>query len=98
MGIVAFISGKRYELGVALSPPLGCEKVIVPAARGVGIASAEPRSRVIDCALAFLCVEKLTDFPEDVVLLMTKYEANGRSLCVPPLRLLVRNTKVVRDS
>ena len=89
MGIVAFVSGKRYELGIALPPPLGCEKVIVPAARAIGIASAEPGARVIDCALAFLCVEKLTDFPEDMVLLMSKYDANGRSLCVPPLRLLV---------
>jgi hypothetical protein len=98
MGIVAFISGKRYKLRITLPPPLGCEKVIIPAARAVGIASADPRTRVIDCALAFLGVKKLTDFPEDVILLMSKNSAHGRSFCVSPLCLLVGNTKVIRDS
>ena len=97
-GIVAFISGKRYELGIALSPALGCEKVVIPAALAIGIASADRRASIIDCALTLLCVEKRTNLPEDVVLLMSEYATNGGGLGVPPLCLLVRNTKVICDT
>jgi hypothetical protein len=71
MRIVALISGRRYEFWIALSTAFGCQKVIVPAAEAVGIASADRRAGVIDCALALFRIEKLTDFLEDVVLLMS---------------------------
>jgi hypothetical protein len=95
---VAFISGKRYELGIALSPALGREKVVVPAALAVGIASADRRAGIVYCALALLCVQKRTNLPEDAVLLMSEYATHRGGLCVPPLYLLVRNTKVIRDT
>ena len=97
-GIVAFISGKRYELGIALSPALGCQKVVIPAALAVGIASADRRAGIIYCALTLLWVQKRANLPEDVVLLMSEYATHGGGLCVSPLCLLVRNTKVICDT
>lgn len=97
-GAVAFISGKRYELGIALSPALGCEKVVISAALAVGVASADRRAGIIYCALTLLCVQKRANLPEDVILLMSEYATNGGRLCVAALRLLVRNAEVVRDT
>jgi hypothetical protein len=96
--VVDAMSGKRYEVGVALSPPLGCEKVIVAAAEAIGILSADRGTRVIDRALAFFCVKKLTDFSEDMILLMAQDSTHRRSLCIPLLSLVVRNGEVFRDS
>jgi len=98
MGLWHSISGKRDELGIALSSALGCEKVVIPAALAIGIASADRRASIIDCALTLICVEKRTNLPEDVVLLMSEYATHGGGLGVPPLCLLVRNTKVICDT
>jgi hypothetical protein len=91
------LSGRRDKLRVAMSPPLGGEKVIVSAAPAIGIFSANGRASVIDCASPRFCVEKRTDSFEDVVLLVAKYAADRRSLCVPPFYLHMREAKVTGD-
>ena len=98
MAGLVLVSGRRYELGVVLSPPLGCKKVIVAAARAFRIAAAHRRTGVIDRALPLLRVKKHADFPEDIVLLMPEYSANGGGLRITTLGLLVRNAKVIRYS
>ena len=79
LGLV-IVSGRRYEVGIVLPPPLGCEEIIVPASLAVGVTAAHRRANLIDSALAFLCIEKLTDVLENVVLLVSQYPALGRSL------------------
>jgi hypothetical protein len=91
-------SGRRYELGIVLPASLGREEIIVPAARALRITPADSRPGIINGALAFLCIQKPAHLSEDVVLLMSKYSTNGGVLCVAPLGLLVRNSKVVGDA
>ena len=93
-----FRSGRRYEVGIALPPPLGCEEIVVPASPAVRVTTADRRANVIDSALTFLCIEKLTHMLEDVVFLVSQYPALGRSLRVASLGLLVGNAKMLRDS
>lgn len=74
------VSGRRYEVGIVLTPPLGGEEIIVPASPAVWVTAADRRANLIDSALAFFCIEKLADVLEDVVLLVSQYPALGRSL------------------
>ena len=88
----------RDKLRVVLATPFGREKIIVAATQAIGILPANRGARFIDRAATRLCVEKLADFFEDVVLLMAKNGAVNRRLCVTPFRLLVRNAKVLCNS
>jgi hypothetical protein len=92
------VSGRRYELGIVLSASLGCEKVVVAAARALRITPADSRPRMIDCALSLLCVQETAHCFEDVVLLMSKHSTNGRVLCVAPLGFFVSDAEVVGDA
>jgi hypothetical protein len=98
VGIRILISCGRDELRIALSTALGCEKVVVSASLAIGIAATHRRPRVVDSAPALFAVQKLADLPENMVLLVAQDSTNRRSFCITPLGLLIRNTKVVRDS
>lgn len=66
-----FISGGWNKLGIVLSPPFGCEKVVITATPAFRVFTAYCGAGVIDCALPFICVQKLADFSEDMVFLMS---------------------------
>ena len=70
-----YISSAGNELGIILPPPFGREKIVVAAAKTIGILSANRRAHVINRAAAGFSIEKLADLLEDVILLMAKHAA-----------------------
>jgi len=81
--------GRRYEFGIALSPPFRCKKVIVSALPGIGILTTNCWARFINCAPTLLLIEKLTDLFEDVILPVSQDESIGRGFGIPALRLFI---------